>query len=307
MSLRVYTARELLKRRVTEFPMLIDNLLPKIGIGALAGGSDSGKSALLRQLSFAICNDEDDFLGFKLSSEKKSVTYVSTEDDDTALSFLLGKQNGFDNIPKETGKFYLITETNNKIILSGLDEHLSKNPCDLIIIDAVSDLIAGDMNSQTVVRTFMNDYSELAKKHNCCVLFLHHTTKSSKGSASKHSLSGSQGFEGKCRVVLMLVKGDGYNSLERNFNVVKGNYTPSEIKKKVYKLEFDEKTLTFTKRSEDVITSNTDNKTELYIRNAVLNMHKEGLSQRKIAEILTERGYKIGKSKVGEIIKSNLN
>ena len=45
------TGEMLLNRNIREIPTLLNPLLPKSGLVCLAGSSDTGKSALLRQLS----------------------------------------------------------------------------------------------------------------------------------------------------------------------------------------------------------------------------------------------------------------
>lgn len=290
---------------VTVLPFLWEDIFPQTGLVALAGGSDTGKSSLLRQLATAICQGDKNFLGFKLIAKKEAVTYISTEDDDVAFANSLYLQNGgkVDNVKSK--KFYVITEVDQKSFFKDLEAHLISNPCDLVIIDSVSDMISGDMNSQTVVRGFLNKLSLISQKYDCLILLLHHLKKSATGQASKNQLNGSMGFEAKTRTVVILSKEDGYKSLNRDFNVVKGNYCSNEIKNTTTKLIFDEKTLTFSKIGSVNVESkaNDEKAARTTMVNAIKSMKKENLSTRKIADILSERGYEIKKSRVAEIIK----
>ena len=79
-----YSAEYLLNMDIKEIPCLIDPIMPQVGVIALAGSSDTGKSHLLRQLSLAIVSGENEFLGWKINARYKSVIYISTEDDFTA-------------------------------------------------------------------------------------------------------------------------------------------------------------------------------------------------------------------------------
>ena len=82
------TAEDLFNLNFDEIPFLLDKILPKIAVGAIAGSSDTGKSAFLRQLAMAIVSDEADFLGFKINAEHKSVLYISTVDDEIVSATL---------------------------------------------------------------------------------------------------------------------------------------------------------------------------------------------------------------------------
>lgn len=63
------TGEMLLNRNVQEIPSLLDPLLPKVGLACLAGSSDTGKSAFLRQFSMCVAAGLPSFLGMKLNVE----------------------------------------------------------------------------------------------------------------------------------------------------------------------------------------------------------------------------------------------
>jgi hypothetical protein len=93
------------------------------------------------------------------------------------------------------------------------------------------------------VRGFLQQYSNLASKYNCLILFLHHTGKrADEREPSKHNLLGSQGLEAKMRVAFEL-RADPYAPDLRHLCVLKGNYLPSEVKSASYVLRFDENLL----------------------------------------------------------------
>lgn len=87
------SAMDLLNRRIENIPCLVEPLLQKVGLACIAGSSDTGKSSLLRYLCMCIVSGETDFLGFAIRAKHKQAIYVSTEDDETAVAYLLNKQN----------------------------------------------------------------------------------------------------------------------------------------------------------------------------------------------------------------------
>ena len=87
------SAMDLLNRRIENIPCLVEPLLQKVGLACIAGSSDTGKSSLLRYLCMCVVSGETDFLGFAIRAKHKQAIYVSTEDDETAVAYLLNKQN----------------------------------------------------------------------------------------------------------------------------------------------------------------------------------------------------------------------
>jgi len=89
----IFSASELLNRRIEEIPCLLSPILPKVGLIGFAGSSDVGKSSFLRQLAISVALGDSHFLGFRLKTEHRQAIYVSSEDDEYAISFLLNKAN----------------------------------------------------------------------------------------------------------------------------------------------------------------------------------------------------------------------
>jgi RecA-family ATPase len=109
----------------------------------------------------------------------------------------------------------------------------------LVVIDAFGDLYTGDANKTNQIRQFLHDYSQLAQKHECLVLWLHHTGKRTDDEApSKHNVIGGQGFEGKMRLLLELRR-DHHDQSLRHLCIVKGNYLPDTYKNESYVLRFE--------------------------------------------------------------------
>ena len=89
----IVTGEELIGNSIADIPKLIDPIFPSVGVIAIAGSSDTGKSSLLRQLAIEIVTRKETFIGFPIKAVHNSVLYVSTEDDYYALSSLMKIQN----------------------------------------------------------------------------------------------------------------------------------------------------------------------------------------------------------------------
>lgn len=238
----IVTGEELLGLNIDKFPTLLDPIFPKVGLIALAGGSDTGKSSFLRQFAIHVSSQMENFLGFDLETKHNSAIVFSTEDDRMAISFLLNKQNSRLQFPNEAyANLRYVFESVNPI--EELDRQLTIKPADVVIIDTFTDIYNGEMNATNKVRSFLNDYNNLAQKHETLFIFLHHTGKGKdQQQPSKNNLLGSQGFEAKMRLVMELRR-DNQNPAYRHMCIVKGNYLPEYYKNESFLLEFDEQML----------------------------------------------------------------
>lgn len=301
--------RQLLEKGLTEIPSLVLPILPKVGLAAVTGSSDTGKSSFLRHLAMSIVLDEAEFLGFRISSTHKSVIYVATEDDEDATAVLIAKAFKTDLEFIDYEKIRFLFETEN--LLQVLNDELHKAPADLVIIDTYTDIFDGNMNQSNEVRTFLTKYKELAQRHNCLVIFLHHTGKRTENlPPSKDNALGSQGFESKMRV-LIEIRRDFKNDKNRHLCVVKGNYLPEEYKNRSYMLEFNDK-LQFTATGQRVrfeelarpeFRSTKNNEKAEYI-NKALALKEAGRNYRQISDEITQLGYKVSRSTVGNWLEN---
>jgi hypothetical protein len=303
------TGEELLNTQLPEQTHLLEPFFPNVGIGALTGGSDCGKSSWLRQFAIYIASGKSEFLGFKLNTVHKSVIYVSTEDDTYAINRLLKIQNKGLGLNSESYRgLRLITETVK--LFERLTAELEYKKADCIIIDAFSDLFDGNLNQSNEVRTFLNKFYELAKEHNCFILFLHHIGKRGERlEPSKHNVLGSVGFEGKMRIVMEL-RVDPNDPQYRHMCPVKGNYLPIDVKRKSYKLRFDENMLyhnTGERSNLNSITEQSRTKVTPEIQEFILE-HKETSSYRDIADkVKGFFGVSISHTHVSRVINEHYN
>lgn len=278
------TGEMLLNRNILEIPSLLEPLLPKVGLACLAGSSDTGKSAFLRQLSMAVSAGQLTFLGMRLCSSHHSAIYVSTEDDETANAYLIGRQNKQLGLsPTALRGLRFIFDCEN--VVAELDKRLTAHPADLVVVDCFSDLYMGSMNESNQVRLFLNQYSQLANRHQCLVIFLHHCGKRTEHfMPSKHNLLGSQAFEAKMRLVLEL-RSDVADVTYKHLCCVKGNYLSADYKTESIKLQFSS-FLTFTETGERVPFENlvpisSDNEVKY---ETIMQLKEDGLTLDEIAK-----------------------
>ena len=310
-----YSALSLFQFDFTELPKLLDPIFPQVGLASLVGSSDTGKSTLLRQLALSIAFDLDNFIGYKISTRAKNVIYISTEDDPNSTSISIKKQikgmfsdsevnlNVLNNIKFI---FDINAGAGTPDLYSQLSNDLENIGADLIVVDAFTDIFSGDLNSSTKVREFLGFFSDLAKEHQCLILFLHHTGKrTDKYTASKDNVLGSQAFEAKMRVLLEL-KHYPNDKSKRTLTITKGNYISSQIKKYSKVLKFDEDNLLFMEDGEvltdtiSLLTKRNPRKQE--ILPIVEKLHKDGKSIRSIEAQLKKNGFIIGKTTVSNYI-----
>jgi KaiC/GvpD/RAD55 family RecA-like ATPase len=302
----LYSAFELLNLNIKEVPKLVDPLFQKTGLASLVGTSDTGKSTFLRQLALSIVLKKEKFLDFKLNFTHGKVIYVSTEDGAHSIGSSIKKQiesikHVNDDLKLlENLKFILDTD---KLFLK-LNQIISKEPVDLIIMDAFTDIFTKELNSNTQVRTFLNVYDNLAKKNNCLIIFLHHTGKRTQhNSPSKDSIIGSQGFEAKMRAVIE-IKPNKNNAHQKDLWILKSNFLEPSVKKNSYLLNFSDD-MVFTNSGIRGSVKTTAKSNNLKLKNKILELHKAGHSFRKIEKLLKGTDFEISKTAANNLIKEH--
>ena len=284
-AFEVISASSLLNDEIEQIPMLVHPLFHSVGLALLVGSSDIGKSTFLKQFCVSVVTGIK-FLGMEVNAKHKIAIYVSSEDDQMSTSFVLKKQNKEYNLSaKEVDGLKFIFETD--LLLERLECELEKQRADVIVIDALTDLINTDLYKANDVRFFLNQYSQLAKKYQCLIIFLHHTRKNSENVApSKNNSLGSQAIEAKSRLVLE-IKANLNNPTIRHLCPVKGNYLPHELKRSSIDMMFTDN-LTFqslgTNTPFDKINTNEVNFTKLETEyNEIISLKEQGLNYREIA------------------------
>lgn len=300
----VLTGKDLLDMNVTSISMLLDPIIQKQGVGVLVGGSDSGKSYLMLDLAMAICSNQEEIHGYRIKKTHGSVLYVATEDDENIISYRMGRLAKNKSIEGEKIRFVFQTDGS---VVKIINEELTRQPVDIVIIDTMGDLFEGNINQGVEFRKFLRPYKEVANQHKCFVLFLHHVSKARESNVvpDKNDASGSEAIQSACRVVMNLKKlPDG----KRQLTVVKGNNIDDSLKGKGLILSFDpEKGFTVT--GQQVNFQSTDSQVngirgyDPKIADLVIKLYKELKSYQKVSDELKKQGYKIDKNKVGQYVK----
>ncbi len=253
------TGEDLLNRKIESIPCLMNPFLQRTGLACLAGSSDTGKSMFLRQLAIAVAAGKSYFLGWVLNLIHRSAIVVSTEDDPTAVSFLLTQQaEGM--APERLKSLRFIFDFEN--LIKELDERLIDAPADLVVIDCFADAFGGDLKDTQKIRLYLNECQQLAEKHQCLFLFLHHTGKRTENfEPSKNNLLSGQGFEAKMRLVIEL-RADPTRADQRHLCIVKGNYLAAEHKRESYVLNWNPDKFVFNETTErtpfEMLSKKTD-------------------------------------------------
>jgi len=302
---KTISADKILQLEMKEFPFLLKNVFPMYGVCALGGSSDLGKSYLLQQLAVAVATNAESFLGFELNINIPSAIYVSTEDDKYAMNKRLQNfERKTDGKPLENLRFMF----DYKNLVEQLDEELKEDPASLVVIDTFADVFSGAINDSIAVRNFLGQFRSVANKNECLIIFNHHCSKHNDNRPpSKDNLLGSQGFESSMRTVIEL-RQDLNSEDKRHLCIVKGNHVAKEYKQSSFELNYDFET-GFLKTENRVpfnqlcTPKKGFNDAALYSR--ILKMSNEKIPVRQITVALNDDGIKIGKSKVGEIVKNN--
>lgn len=281
------TGEKLLLTEIKEIPTLVYPFLQQTGLACLAGSSDTGKSSILRQLAVAIATGENNFLGFQINAKHRSVIYVSTEDLERETAYLLSRQTQRYKPELLKGLRFVFDIEN---LYSELNKRLTNKPADLVIIDCFADAYGSDLKDTQRIRTYLHPFQELAQKHECLILFLHHTGKRTENfEPSKNNLLSGQGFEAKMRLVIEL-RADLLNPLHRHLCIVKGNYLPASYKKESYVLQFDEQNFVFSNTGErmpfELLVKQTDTDNSKAKYEQAKELKEQGYSYEQIANAI---------------------
>jgi archaellum biogenesis ATPase FlaH len=241
-----YTLNDLFKIKLEKIPFLVEDLIPKNNLTILAGPSDVGKSTFYTQLVAELVTGGNTFLWKKLNPNNRRALVVSTEDCEVAFSSRIKCQlQGEVPTEKQGNRLRLWTDGNN--LIPRLTNYLDQRNTDLIVIDALSDVFKGDMNSGNATRDFLDKLSNLAKRHRTSILVVHHARKTDKDkNPHKDKLLGSVGIEGKARSVLFMSRIQN-DPMKRGLHIVKGNYVNDELKSRADVLLFEKDNWTFVK------------------------------------------------------------
>lgn len=304
----IFSALDLYNLKIENVPKLLEPYFQKVGLASLVGTSDSGKSTFLRQLCLSIVLRKETFIDGQLYPISNKAIYVSTEDDSNSVGFAIRKQIQYlksedDALDlKLLNNLEFIFDTEN--LLERLKQSLEKEHRDLIVIDAFTDVFAKEINANTQVRQFLNEYDKLAKKYRCLILFLHHIGKNTqKVTPSKDSIIGSQAFEAKMRSVIEL-RPNKINPELKDLWVLKANFLDNSFKRTSVVLDLNESLIFRNTGKKHSKVQNTKKDNDIII-GKVFELYNKGLSVRKIEEELRNTKHQVSKSVISEIIIEN--
>lgn len=237
-----YKLSELLALEIEEEECLFSPIFTRCGIAVLVGGSDSGKTNLCRQMGISVSTGRN-FLNWEFRGIHNRAYFYSSEDDETQTAIKVKRNNKTLRIPpKCADNLEFIFDTPDSLA-TDLEQRLTDNPADLVIIDTLSDYMANeglDVTKNVDVRKFYGRFAQIARRFNCLILFNHHTGKrTSTFAPDKDNTLGAQSIEAKPRLAIEL-RSDPDNTATKHLCVTKCNYLGSDFKTKSFALVMDE-------------------------------------------------------------------
>ncbi|MGO8881197.1 MAG: bifunctional DNA primase/polymerase [Desulfomonilaceae bacterium] len=218
---------DLLKREIPPTEWIVPGLLPS-GLILLGGKSKAGKSWFVLNLSIAIAEGK---LAFeKLPCSPQKVFYISLEDHERRIQYRANKL--LNDNPDVSENLLYATEWPRFLAPSdkgnspdGLSELrktlISEQNISLIIVDTWQKVRP---NKRGFRDDYESDYAhlaqiqELAQKHNCAIMLVHHARKDREGAEKQDSLLGSTAIAGAADLIWIL---------ERKHQGSEGILTPS--------------------------------------------------------------------------------
>ncbi len=257
-----YQAGMLSKMKFFEEDYVIPGILQTSSLGALIGGSDSGKSLLALQFSISYVLGND-FLGQKLNGGKKAL-YFSLEDSQGSIARRFEKLTSkFSQEQKDLINNSLFFSHEKESIENLINHHLIDFPdTGLVIIDTFSEIASGkDINNSGEVRKILRPFHQICQLNEIAIIIIHHIGKASdkEGKMSKLGIVGSQSFEASMRLVIQMNKpSEG----KYEIGIVKGNDIDENLKSwksKTY-LSHSSETLWFSKNNYSIDLAIKDDK-----------------------------------------------
>jgi len=147
-----FTGDYLLQLDLKDDENLVEKLIPYGETSLLAGPGDTGKTTFYFQLSTSITTKQQDFIGRKINAKYNSVLIIATEDSKKSIADKLQKQ--IKKIaPGVIIKNNFVVHVTGDDLFKRLRTELNHKNFDLVVLDALGDLLLDDINSQSVVRT----------------------------------------------------------------------------------------------------------------------------------------------------------
>lgn len=237
-----FSGEDLYRMNVTEVRDLVEDLIPSGEISVLAGKGDTGKTTLYFQLCLSIVTRKGQFLDRNIHATHNSVLVIATEDSMNRIAGKIQKQLTGQDM-EGTSLENLIVHVTGDDLLKRLEVELKNKKFDLVVLDALGDLLLEDINSQTEVRKFYSTLEKLIREFHITILLVHHLGKT-QSKDKRTNVLGSTAIVDRARNVLMLEK-DNKNGT-RWITIIKSNNLSDDKKNKQNYLKFDPETLTYS-------------------------------------------------------------
>jgi len=184
-------------------PWLIEGMLPLAGTSLWAGREKVGKTTLIRQLCLSVATGYD-FLGREV--RKGKVLYLALEENRDFLRADLKAMcnNGPKNLYWHFGGIH-----GDK--MKGLKAFITKMRPSLIVIDTMMKFLKlSNLNDYGETVNAMNPLTELARKYECHMLYVHHMNKSKEYSRGNYddrtSIMGSVATQCEVDTIVAITK-----------------------------------------------------------------------------------------------------
>lgn len=172
-KLKLTTFKELLAEPAEDVEWLLKDRLPSIGTSLLASKPKIGKTTLSRALAIAVANGQP-FLTW--ATKKTPVIYIAAEENREQFKKSLAAAN-----PGDVENLYIHTGPVPSDLVPQLDEYISDLKAGFIILDTLIRAVnVKDTNDYASMSKAMEPFQELAVKHKCQILLIHHAGKTER-------------------------------------------------------------------------------------------------------------------------------
>ncbi len=213
---KLISAAQLSEAHKEKSTWILENLLPKVGVVAISGGSNCGKTWVGLELAIDFASGGR-FLGQSFS-ETDPALYLSQSDNmqvmaERVQALCHGKKT---KVPEAVYFDQSSLDFSEEAGLKALGEMVSQTKCKLLIIDNFRQYLPKMADQSGYwVGNCMGSLRGLCEREQICIVVLHHNERPWQKKEGRYSRS-SQGmseFFARCDVVMDLITGQGCRTL----------------------------------------------------------------------------------------------
>jgi hypothetical protein len=181
---KVLGVRELLALDVSEARMLIDGVIPAAGASLIVGAAKCGKTLNAVQIAIAVASGEALYGNYRVL---ESGPTLIVEQDDPAGAASMKTILQCSNIDTLSLPFHFVGPvpyTFGEEFLAWLDGQIVERKLRLVVLDSYTALRDSRPRGGDIVKSEQSDLTQmdaLAKRTNCALLIIHHSSKGSSG------------------------------------------------------------------------------------------------------------------------------